>query len=64
MRVIDVIELLPDYQDVWIIDHESKDVVACYDGRNSIPKCLNENTVKSISTRNFGELNSILNIEI
>lgn len=56
MTILDLIECVDEYHEVIIIDSESGNPIACYDGRNSIPNRLNSCVVKKESSEAYRKL--------
>ena len=51
MKLIDILSITTDYTDINVLNLDG-DVIANYDGKNSIPEELNNVSVNNISVEN------------
>ena len=61
MKLIDILSITTDYTDINVLNLDG-DVIANYDGKNSIPEELNNVSVNNISVKN-NTLQITLNID-
>ena len=61
MKLIDILSITTDYTDINVLNLDG-DVIANYDGKNSIPEELNNVSVNNISVEN-NTLQITLNID-
>ena len=50
MKIGELIELIDENQNVTITSEDTGEIIACYDGRNSIPRGLDPCIVRKIRT--------------
>ena len=62
MELIKILELIPDESNVYVVNRCDQ-MIACYDGKNSIPNELNGETVIKLEPLDHKSVTIMIDIE-
>lgn len=62
MKLIEILETIPDENNVYVFNRGDQ-MIACYDGRNSIPNELNGETVIKTEPLDYKSITIMIDVE-